>query len=395
MLKRIRLKDFKSFVDEEVEVAPLTLLVGTNASGKSNFLDAMRFLKGIAFDLSLGDVLNGETKSRPDAWPGIRGRAEETARYGTEGFTLDSSWSIRESAGSAVTEAGPKGAHRLDVQHSITCRVSPSLRLENERLSVAGSEVRISRQPDTTFRNGGARSVIGDYDLRRSLEIAGRDAVQGLGDVLRASQFPNINPAEMRGFGLRDAPLGPEGKNVSGVLATICEDEKAKRSLVTWLNELSASEIENLEFREFLDLGDVMAVFIERGGKRISVRSISDGTLHFLGTLLTLRTAEPGSLILIEEIEAGLHPSRIRLLVEYLEAVIRELEVQIIATTHSPVLLQWLSDDALRNAIVFGRVPDREGTVMRRLGDLPYFNEVVQREGIDEMLTIGWLEMAL
>jgi hypothetical protein len=61
MLKRIRLKDFKSFVDEEVEVAPLTLLVGANASGKSNFLDAMRFLKGIAFDLSLGDVLNGET----------------------------------------------------------------------------------------------------------------------------------------------------------------------------------------------------------------------------------------------------------------------------------------------------------------------------------------------
>jgi hypothetical protein len=44
----------------------------------------------------LGDVLNGETKSRPDAWPGIRGRAEETARYGTEGFTLDSSWSVRD-----------------------------------------------------------------------------------------------------------------------------------------------------------------------------------------------------------------------------------------------------------------------------------------------------------
>src|SRR3954467_9458818 len=83
MLKRIRLKDFKSFVDEEVEIAPLTLLVGANASGKSNFLDAMKFLKGISFDLTLGEVLNGETRARPDAWPGIRGRAEETARYST------------------------------------------------------------------------------------------------------------------------------------------------------------------------------------------------------------------------------------------------------------------------------------------------------------------------
>jgi AAA15 family ATPase/GTPase len=41
MLKRIRLIDFKSFVDEEVEVAPLTLLVGANASGKSNFLESL------------------------------------------------------------------------------------------------------------------------------------------------------------------------------------------------------------------------------------------------------------------------------------------------------------------------------------------------------------------
>jgi len=32
---------------------------------------------------------------------------------------------------------------------------------------------------------------------------------------------------------------------------------------------------------------------------------------------------------------------------------------------------------------------------MRRLGDLPYFNEVIQRKGIEELFTTGWLEMAL
>lgn len=84
MLKRIRLQDFESFVNEEVEVAPLTLLVGANASGKSNFLDALRFLKGISFGLTLSEVLNGELRSRPDAWPGLRGRAEEAARLGIE-----------------------------------------------------------------------------------------------------------------------------------------------------------------------------------------------------------------------------------------------------------------------------------------------------------------------
>jgi predicted ATPase len=136
-------------------------------------------------------------------------------------------------------------------------------------------------------------------------------------------------------------------------------------------------------------------MFVEKGGKRISARSVSDGTLHFLGTLLALRAAKSGSIILIEEIEAGLHPTRIRLLVEYLEAVTRERQIQVIATTHSPVVLQWLSDESLRNAIVFGRTPEHEGTIMRRLGDLPHFNEVVERAGIEEMFTTGWLEMAL
>jgi predicted ATPase len=85
MLKRIRLKDFKSFVDEEVELAPLTLLVGANASGKSNFLDALRLLQGLSLDLALAQILEGEDNSRPDAWPGIRGRTSETPRFGIRG----------------------------------------------------------------------------------------------------------------------------------------------------------------------------------------------------------------------------------------------------------------------------------------------------------------------
>jgi predicted ATPase len=365
MLKRIRLKDFKSFVDEEVEVAPLTLLVGANASGKSNFLDAIRFLKGIASDLSLGDVLNGETKS---AWPGIRGRAEEAARLGTKEFTLETTWTASDSA---------------EIPHQVTCFTS---HLEVKEESFLKPEERLL---------GGGRP--GDFKRVWGLtDISNRIRDQNaLYSSLRRLQFLGIDPSSMRGYGRRDEPLGEDGRNISGVLANLCEDVKEKQSFVAWLTEFCAPEIENIDFPGVPELGDVMAVFVEKGGKRISARSISDGTLHFLGTLLALRTAEPGSVILIEEIEAGLHPTRIRLLVEYLETVTRERQIQVIATTHSPVVLQWLSDESLRNAIVFGRVPDHEGTVMRRLGDLPHFNEVVERAGIEEMFTTGWLEMAL
>jgi predicted ATPase len=164
---------------------------------------------------------------------------------------------------------------------------------------------------------------------------------------------------------------------------------------VSWLREICAPDLEDIDFAEVPELGDVMAIFIEKGGARISARSISDGTLRFLGTLLALRTAQRGEVVLIEEIEEGLHPTRIHLLVEFLEAVVREREIQVIATTHSPVVLQWLSPEALRDVVVFGRVPDHEGTLMRRLGDLSHFDEVIRRKGIEELFTTGWLEMAL
>jgi predicted ATPase len=138
-----------------------------------------------------------------------------------------------------------------------------------------------------------------------------------------------------------------------------------------------------------------MAILVERDGKRVSVRSLSDGTLRFLGMLVALRTAASGSVFLIEEIDGGLHPARLHVLVEFLEALAREGRIQIIATTHSPAMLQAVSRATLLSAVVFGRVAEHEGTIMRRLGDLPRFEETLERTGIDELFATGWLEMAL
>lgn len=243
MLKRIRLKDFKSFVDEEVEVAPLTLLVGANASGKSNFLDAIRFLQGLSFDLSLSVVLNGEPRARPDAWPGIRGRAEEAVRLGTNAFTLETTWTAPDSA---------------EIHHRITCRTSPHLKVEGEDFL----------KPEERLLDG-SRRLIGLIDIRNNINERNK-----LYSSLRRLQFLRIDPSSMRGYGRRDELLGEDGRNISGVLAHLCEDVEEKQSFIAWLTELCAPEIENIDFPGVKELGDVMAVFVEKGGKRISARSL-------------------------------------------------------------------------------------------------------------------------
>jgi predicted ATPase len=424
MLKKLRLKDFKSFVNEEVTLAPLTLLVGANASGKSNFLDALQFLHANSFDLDLEQILNGEQRATPDAWRGLRGGAQETARLGTSSFSIESTWfmsllefDIDQIVPNRRLIELPHREVPVDFSHQLVCRTTPRPLLVEERLTTPEGQV--------LFQTGAAQGERIEVFFPRSEPIPGvsgpilfnahrsilpwlhtnpRLALMppeianprlALSTALAHIEFLNIQPAAMRSYGRRGSPLGEDGSNLSGVLAQLCDEPEAKRSLVDWLSEFCAPEITDLDFVEIKELGDVMAMFVEKGGKRISARSLSDGTLRFLGMLLALRTAEPGSVILMEEVDTGLHPTRIRLLLEYLETVTREREIQVIATTHSPVILQWLSPEALRSTLVFGRVPEHEGTLVRRLGDLPHFDEVAQHKGIDELFTTGWMEMAL
>jgi ABC-type branched-subunit amino acid transport system ATPase component len=382
MLKQIRLIDFKSFADEQVELAPLTLLVGANASGKSNFLDAVWFLHGLALGSGIGEILadpedlvhrNGEH------WPGLRGGSKEASRLGTAQFEIQTTWE------------DPLNEAETDIQHQIVCQTLPSLLIRDESCGPVDGPLRnlVSDGHVSGVNRPRVSPIVSDPDPAATLL-----AVAGgcLGDIHQIA----IRPEQMRGYGKLKRPhLAADGTNFSGALHSLCVEPEEQETLVDWLTELLAPEIIDIDFIKVEELGDVMAVFVEKDGTRVSARSLSDGTLRFLGLLLSLRQADHGSTFLIEEIDSGLHPARIRVLMELLRQVTRERGLQIIATTHDPACLEYLDDEALRGVIVFGRVPEHQGTIMRRLGDLPHFNDVVKRQGISELFTTGWLEMAL
>ena len=401
MLKKIRLTGFKSFVDEEVELAPLTLLVGANASGKSNFLDALRFLKGLTLDLTVREVLDGEESAPSDAWREIRGGSQEAAWSRASRFSITSTWRAPNDEVPPLygNEIALEPRH-IDITHGIVCRTSPSIACESEWIERGGFRMPSPFKEDP-------RSILGTSNLFRldkgkldrslpddplSLQLL---PLHSLRVAVGAVRFLDIQPSVMREYGRRGAPLGDEGKNFSGVLAALSDDPIVRHSFVAWLREVCAPEIEALDFVEVEKLGDIMAFFVEKDGAQISARSVSDGTLRFLGTLLALETANPGDVLLIEEIGEGLHPTRIQFLLELLESAVRRRDIQVIATTHSPVVLQWLAPERLREVIVFGRIPGRPGSVVRRLGEIAYFEEVIQREEIDELFSTGWLETAL
>ncbi len=410
MLKSISLKNFKSFDDASVRIeSPFVLLVGANGSGKSNLLDAIRFLQGCARDMSIADVLSGRTEGGKEVWSGIRGGPLEATRNGSGVFTIETEW----------------GDSNETVAHTIACATTGQPHLERESLSAPGvSELELFNTHGASLKSakgeqaGGAMnvaikrasgkgsSVSKKYSASRSLlnqvenDSSCHPSVytesRALVERLRGATFLNIAPQVMRDYVPKhqSEQLDWQGENLSAVLWKLCQDRETRDELVDWLSELLAPELADIAFAE-TDFNDVMVALVERGGKRVSAKSLSDGTLRFLGELVALRTARPGTLLLLEEIENGLHPRRAELIVEMFDRLTAERGIQVLATTHSPVVLDALSPKARQNAIIFARDPDSMGTVMRRLGDLLDFDTLYERKGIDYMMRTGWLERAI
>ena len=405
MLTSLKLEGWKSFGKDrgrsKLTFAPLTLLVGPNASGKSNALDALRFLQGAALDYPLGDVLRGRWEGQREIWPAIRGAVVEAAHTGRRSFKLTSAW----------------GLDGHDIEHRIGVSTRGDVALNEERLAEDGYlfDTHAPALGDSAGREKGGgikaalrrrgkgNGVTNTYSSLRSLlgQIKDRDPVasnvlevaQLLRRTLRAAVFLDIRPAVMRDYRPQNGGhLGSSGENISPVLAALPDETLA--DVVDWLSELCAPEIETIEFDRTM-LREVMMILVERGGRQTSARSASDGTLRFLGELVALLTSPPGTLIVLEEPDVGLHPSRIRLLAELLEQIVSKRQLQVIATTHSPTLLAHLSRKALGDVIGFGRDRESGDTICSRLEDLEHFETLRDAKNIEHLLSTGWLERAL
>ena len=74
MIEHIEIENFKSLQKVSLDLGPLNIFVGTNASGKTNFLEALRVLQGIGYGYTVDEILNGKPRiGNSEAWAGIRG----------------------------------------------------------------------------------------------------------------------------------------------------------------------------------------------------------------------------------------------------------------------------------------------------------------------------------
>jgi predicted ATPase len=185
--------------------------------------------------------------------------------------------------------------------------------------------------------------------------------------------------------------LGDSGENLPSVLEAICTDSTRERNLMSWLQELTPMDVKDFDFPRDPS-GRIHLHIVERNGRKVSAYSASDGTLRFLGILAALLDPNEGGLYFFEEIDNGIHPNRLWLLLDLIEQQTAKGKIQVVTTTHSPALLAWMNDTTFEHTSVVYRDEYWTDSVIRPIAGLYNLRELRKSQGLGRLHTGGWME---
>ena len=97
-------------------------------------------------------------------------------------------------------------------------------------------------------------------------------------------------------------------------------------------------------------------------------------------------------LYFFEEIDNGIHPARLHLLLDLIERQTAKGKIQVIATTHSPDVLNLINDTTFENTSVVYRDEDSADAIIRRVAELPNARELRKSQGLGRLHAGGWME---
>ncbi|WP_075814508.1 AAA family ATPase [Serinicoccus sp. CUA-874] len=398
-LSELRIGAFKSIRDARVPLTDMTLVVGRNGSGKSNILDALSVLNALSSGISLRDALDGGRDGTA-----VRGGSEGCAPIGENTFEL----------GCTVSGEGEPPLH-LDLK----IQTIPSLQIVQERLwspKRGGETEWLASDPPQDYSadivtrwNSKKRGKNPPVSMRAdqlltsqvntrvpATTIGGREVHERAAVMLEALSgifLLDPVPHQMREYvPERDNVLRRNGENLSAVLSFIADEADRRDELLNMTRSLSEAQVSDLS-SVTSDLGDVMVTLEEKIGgqtRAIPARLMSDGTLRFLSiaaAMLDPIALSSGSrLLVVEEIENGLHPSQASLLISRLKEAAAERGVATLATTHSPAILDSLAGEDHESVVVVTR--DAEGwSRVTRLVEFPDYFEVAGQAPLGERAT--------
>lgn len=383
MIKRIKINGYKSFKDLDIELGNTVVMIGANAAGKSNFLDALNLVSRAV-----------TCKNLKDSFDGHRGLPGESFFYGDCGrdaflkkefarasFEIDvelSDKTVDEVEKIIFEKRKNLDGHKKDgdtkkriterlLRYYLEIEILPRtrvVRVVDERLSSLSRNLEEKRSKNAFFEKvsdkgrdvislrmeGQAHPIYFDIGLDHTVvstalyephyphTVAFRKELEGW-------MFYYLEPKQlMRQDSTMQAveKLEPQGKNLSAFLYSL---KKADFKVLQGALSNIIPSITQLEVAPLPD-GQIGYSIID-GGSTYSSRLISEGTLRVIGLLAAMNPDSPATLIGYEEPENGVHPARLRQIADILKNVCERYGKQLIINTHSVNLPTYFDMDCL------------------------------------------------
>ncbi len=324
MLEKVGFKNFLALRDVELTLEPFTVIVGPNASGKSSILEGIRRIVGLrgvpvdflgvefrpqAQNLIIQEMQSLESKNLQPLPISFSYKFENSDDFQIDFSQVSHNYSLKINGLSVRRELEVRDAHNFPVISKMTSKII------------------------TFSRNDAARASYSE-NLSPVLEPT------GLGLATICSYTQSLQPEKFAWIQAKMREIIPNFQKF--------RIEPARVAAKDWFNVTDPEQLlEDILARRF-GTGQQLLFDFEKSSN-VAVKFVSEGTLFALTVLVTVAISQNDTVILIDDIERGLHPKAVKDLIR----VLREIQaitsgLQIIATSHSPYVLHELEPKEVR-----------------------------------------------
>ncbi|WP_370943850.1 AAA family ATPase [Amycolatopsis sp. cg5] len=363
MLTRIEIDGFKSFDQFGLDLPPFLVVLGQNASGKSNLFDAIRLLSRL---VTAPSVLDGFSDARGELKEQFRrlgdGSSVTRMRFAAE-MLLEPT--VIDKFGKQVQIRYTRIRYELEIRLVVEEDgfVMPYVEREfaTSLLNPGSPLLETHQVPDDA-----QLFALRDEDTNTFVDFLPADAAEGtvLSTIGSAGDFPSLfatrkeieswrflqlDPVALRKPSTPDQrgeQLESTGANLARVLRRI--ERATKREFGSGLDDIAVDLVNVVRGVSRVDVTENAAgqweVHLTTRDGRISARVASDGTLRVLALLAAIHDPQYRGLLCFEEPENGIFPQRLRVLVQALKESITEVlpgepRAQLLLSSHSPLML--------------------------------------------------------
>ena len=338
-------KNFKNFAEAEIDLSkPMTLLIGRNGSGKSNLIEGVELLAELIKGREVHEISDIGRGGRFE----IRGSLAGCFKQGSEFFELG--WKCY--------------SHGYEPEHEVEDSYRVNLK----------PEINIDSPCERTFFESGSSD---EYTWVSAFDI-----------------YPHLM-RQYSPIGLTQ--LSRNGENISSILYYLKKNAPdILEKILNRIKQLPEEEFIDFHFIETSDDSDILfALKYPNNEKPISAKLLSDGTLRALAILTALETVPEGSRIIIEEIDNGVHASRVNVLIDAIWEASNRRHLNTLITTHNPATLDSLTDEQLECVVVCHYDKQSQSAKLTPLLELPRADILLETEGLGNAVIHNIVEQHL